>query len=175
MRNIFEIATVYAFKCHTETNHLYDGKPYSFHLDMVDEVIMKFKHLVPADKLIIYRAGGRCHDLIEDCRQTYNDVRTSTNSEVADLAYALSNEKGKSRSERANDKYYEGIIAQEGATFIKLADRIANIRYSKTKKSHMIGTYRAESSSFYDKMQLDKFPEYKEMIIFMNELLSSES
>ena len=33
------------------------------------------------------------HDVIEDCRETYNDVNKATNEEIPELAYALTNEK----------------------------------------------------------------------------------
>jgi len=49
------------------------------------------------------------HDLIEDCRVSYNDVKDALGQEAADIIYAVTNEKGKNRKERANDKYYEGI------------------------------------------------------------------
>ena len=54
------------------------------------------------------------HDLIEDTRTSYNDVRNKLGVFVADIVYAVSNEKGKTRKERANDKYYEGIRNTKG-------------------------------------------------------------
>jgi hypothetical protein len=33
------------------------------------------------------------HDVIEDCRETCNDVKKATNEEIAELAYALTNKK----------------------------------------------------------------------------------
>lgn len=60
----------------------------------------------------------------------------------------MSNEKGKTRAERANDKYYEGIRNTPGAVFVKLCDRIANVQYSKMTKSRMFEMYKKENLHF---------------------------
>ncbi|MBR1412444.1 MAG: hypothetical protein IJ577_04880, partial [Prevotella sp.] len=44
--------------------------------------------------------------------------------------YALTNEKGRTRAERAGEKYYQGIRETPYAPFVKLCDRLANITYS---------------------------------------------
>ncbi len=170
--SIFDKATFYAFNCHSDTNHYYDGMPYSFHLDMVDDVIMEFKHLIPAEDFENVRAAGRCHDVIEDCRQTYNDVKAATNEQVAELAYALTNEKGKNRAERANDKYYQGIRDTQYGIFLKMADRIANIRHNKKKKSKMFDMYKNEHSHFCVQLLCDGINKYNEMFVVASELFS---
>jgi len=88
------------------------------------------------------------HDLIEDCRVSYNDVKEQLGQEAADIIYAVTNEKGKNRKERANDKYYEGIRNTPGAVFVKLCDRIANVQYSKMTKSRMFEMYKKENDDF---------------------------
>ena len=67
---------------------------------------------------------------------------------AADLAYALTNEKGKNRKERANDKYYEGIRNTPFATYLKICDRMANVTYSKQHKSNMLNGYIKEHDEF---------------------------
>ncbi|WP_298473442.1 hypothetical protein [uncultured Maribacter sp.] len=59
------------------------------------------------------------HDIIEDARETYIDVLENTNVTIAELAYALTNEKGRTRKERANDAYYRGIQKTPNASFVK--------------------------------------------------------
>ncbi len=145
---LFDKATIYAFECHKNVRHYYDGRPYSYHLDEVDEVIMQFIHLIPEADRDYVRAGGRCHDVIEDCRQTFNDVKKATDERVAELAYALTNEKGRNRDERANDKYYAGIRNTKYAVFLKLADRIANVKHNKNSKGNMLKKYAEEQSHF---------------------------
>jgi (p)ppGpp synthase/HD superfamily hydrolase len=101
------------------------------------------------------------HDLIEDCRVSYNDVKTHLGQEAADIVYAVTNEKGKNRAERANEKYYQGIRETPGAVFVKLCDRIANVQYSKMTKSRMFEMYQKENPNF-EKM-LGRHTDYKHL------------
>jgi (p)ppGpp synthase/HD superfamily hydrolase len=154
---------------HRNTNHWYDTYlPYEFHLRMVAQAGEDFKHLL--DDKLDYFSGKEegemrrdedhvslrtaClravwgHDLIEDCRVSYNDVKNQLGQEAAEIVYAVSNEKGKTRSERANSKYYTGIYETPGAVFVKLCDRIANVQYSKMTKSRMYEMYMKENDHF---------------------------
>ena len=159
---------------HEKTNHYYDTYlPYSFHLRMVNQVAQDFKHLLDDTKdyftgekyrgpmqgqVTLMDACLRAtwgHDLIEDCRVSYNDVNNHLGQEAADIIYAVTNEKGKSRKERANDKYYEGIRNTPGAVFVKLCDRIANVQYSKMTKSRMFEMYKKENDEFIVKLGYD--------------------
>ena len=143
---ISDKAEAYASRLHAETNHTYDGKPYTVHLKMVVAAAEEFMHpaFTEAQRDLVL-AGCWTHDVIEDCRETYNDVKAELNVEVAELAYALTNEKGKNRKERANDKYYAGIRATPLAAFVKMCDRVANVRYSLQKNSRMFDRYRKEN------------------------------
>lgn len=167
---IIEKARQYAKKCHTETNQTYDGKPYfDAHVKKVVNVALKFIHLIPESKRDIVISGAYTHDVQEDCRQTLNDVIKATNNEVAELSYALTNEKGRNRKERANDKYYAGIKNTPYATFIKCCDRIANIESNCTKKSNtMLKKYKEENAEFkvklYDK-QYDELFQHLDLIL----------
>jgi (p)ppGpp synthase/HD superfamily hydrolase len=168
--SIIDTAMLYGIKCHADTNHMYDGKPYSYHLAMVFRVARTFQNLLPDHSKYDVLASCWVHDCIEDCRQTYNDVRIATNERVADIAYALTNEKGKTRKERASSLYYKGIRETQFAAFVKLCDRIANAQYSATKKSKMLEVYQKENFEFchsiydtqYDPMfrVLDRILEY---------------
>jgi (p)ppGpp synthase/HD superfamily hydrolase len=140
---------------HRKTNHFYDTYlPYEFHLRMVIQVCHDFKQLSPS----LYVSELACwgHDLIEDCRVSYNDCKEHLGADAANIIYAVSNEKGKNRKERANEKYYEGIRNTEGATFVKLCDRIANVQYSKLTKSKMFEMYKKENQQFVQLLYTDK-------------------
>lgn len=156
---------------HTNTNHYYDKYlPYEFHLRMVVNIFNQYKHLLERQESEVEIACWG-HDLIEDTRTSYNDCKKMLGDYVADIIYAVSNEKGKSRSERANDKYYEGIINTEGATFVKLCDRIANIQYSKLTKSNMFEMYKKENHHFIT--SLDANEVYVEMVSELLNLIHS--
>ena len=165
---------------HKETNHYYDKYlPYEFHLRMVVQVYHDFKHLLP--QMLLTREEPiphnsfetidetkwaielACwgHDLIEDTRVSYNDVKDKLGYNVAEIIYAVSNEKGKNRKERANIKYYQGIRETPGAVFVKLCDRIANVQYSKITKSRMFERYQKENQEF-EKM-LGRYTDNKEL------------
>ena len=159
-----------AHALHASVNHAYDRiRPYGFHLDMVVNWIRKYIGEVcenEQDVLPIYFAAFY-HDSIEEARLTYNDVmktaRLVMDEEQALLAteivYALTNEKGRNRAERANEKYYEGIRETPYAPFVKLADRLANTSYAFSKGTadslRMSKVYREELPGFLDALKVE--------------------
>lgn len=163
---------------HRNTNHYYDKYlPYEFHLRMVVQVFKDFKHLLAKLNLIdgtdqddIFELSCYGHDLIEDTRTSYNDVKKVLGEMAANIIYAVSNEKGKTRSERANDKYYEGIRNTIGAVFVKLCDRIANVQYSKLTKSRMFEMYKNENEHFMFSIGMTKGHPLGEMFNYLVEL-----
>lgn len=109
---------------------------------MVADSVYKYGHHVcagGADVLPLF-FGAYYHDSIEDTRLTYNDVVKIAKQWMddqqalmaAEIVYALTNDKGRTRAERAGEKYYQGIRDTAYAPFMKLADRLANITYSFT-------------------------------------------
>jgi len=162
----------YAIKCHTDTCHYYDTHLYSYHLQMVVDVANKFIHLIPEKDRDVVISSAWCHDLIEDTRNTHSDVLKATSLEVAEIVYALTNEKGKTRKERANEKYYAGIRNTTYATFVKLCDRIANIQYSMSQRSRMLEMYRKETSDFINTLYDEK---YDEMFHYLETLVEIKS
>jgi (p)ppGpp synthase/HD superfamily hydrolase len=176
---------------HNNTNHYYDTYlPYEFHLRMVVQVYKDFKHLLP-EKLLTREVSQYhnsfeiidetqpgieyscwAHDIIEDTRASYNDVKEKLGYNVAEIVYAVTNEKGKTRHERANDKYYEGIRNTPGAVFVKLCDRIANVQYGKMTKSRMFEMYKKENDEFIRQLGYDIniYHEYGDMFHYLNSL-----
>ena len=139
---------------------------------MVVDVANKFIHLIPEKDRDIVLSSAWCHDVIEDTRQTYNDVKNATSLEVAEIVYALTNEKGKTRKERANEKYYNGIRNTPYATFVKLCDRIANIQYSMSQRSRMLEMYRKETPDFINTLYDER---YDEMFEYLEHLVGIKS
>ena len=159
-----------AHALHASVNHAYDRiRPYGFHLDMVVNWVRKYIEEVcesEQDVLPIYFAAFY-HDSIEDARMTYNDVmkiaKELMDEEQAYLAteivYALTNEKGRNRAERANEKYFAGIRAIPYAPFVKLADRLANTSYAFSKGTadslRMSKVYREELPGFLEALKVE--------------------
>lgn len=157
-QTVVEKAKDFACAAHAATNHLFDkDKPYSFHLSMVVSFATRFAILLPEGDRETALAAAWAHDTIEDTRSTYNDVKKALGEKVADVVYAVTNEKGKTRKERANDKYYEGIRASRVATFVKICDRLANAFYSTTKGGTMSGVYRTEYTDFKKALFTEEF------------------
>jgi (p)ppGpp synthase/HD superfamily hydrolase len=156
-----ENAKHFAVNHHQATNHFYDGLPYEFHLNMVVETAKKFIHFVPERQRDVVLAACWAHDTIEDTRVTYNDVKSALGEEVAEIVYALTNEKGRTRKERANEKYYDGIRETPYAGFVKICDRIANAEYSKNQQTTMLDKYKEEFEYFehrlYNELYHDMF------------------
>ena len=154
-----------AHQLHKDVNQAYDKiHPYGFHLDMVADSVYKYGHEVccnEEDVLPLFFAAFY-HDSIEDARLTYNDVTKIAKEYMDDsqaymateIVYALTNDKGRTRAERAGEKYYQGIRETPYAPFVKLADRLANITYSSKGKNeenqHMKSVYSKELTHFLE-------------------------
>ena len=159
-----------AFALHEQVNQRYDGiLPYGFHLKLTASYVSKYGHEVasdPADIGVLY-ASAYLHDSIEDARMTYHDVeklmrrmaadpllseaeQLRLTTEVPEIVYALTNEKGRNRDERANERYYAGIRSVRFASFVKMCDRLANVRYTTLfyLTNRMLAVYRNEYPAF---------------------------
>ena len=160
-----------AHELHQSVNETYgDGLPYGFHLDMVVEGICCYGHLVCAreEDVVPLFFGSYFHDSIEDARQTYNDVMKTARQWMTEeqalmateIVYALTNDKGRTRAERAGEKYYEGIRKTPYAPFVKLCDRLANVTYSCSVDSGRGGSrmrevYKSEMPLFLPSLYAD--------------------
>ncbi len=148
-------------------NQKYDCHNYSFHLFTVLIVVREYAYQVcekESDILPILFAA-LFHDSIEDARQTYNDVMRIAKEYMSDeqalmateIVYTLTDEKGRTRAERANDKHFEDIRNTKYAPFVKWCDRYCNMQYSISTKSRMADVYRKEMPSFIEKLGGEKY------------------
>lgn len=157
-----------AHALHAQVNQTYGKQhPYGYHLDMVADGVRRYGHAVcdNEDDIVPLYFGAYYHDSIEDARQTYNDVMRLAKQWMTDrqallaaeMVYALTNEKGRTRAERANDKYYQGIRETPYAPFLKLVDRLANMTYSCSQANEsnlrMQRVYQAELPHFLEAIQ----------------------
>ena len=153
-----------AFALHASVGQTYSGQlPYSYHLGMVADAAMKYGAEVVMDEQDILPVvfGAYYHDSIEDARLTYNDVtkvakqfmNESQAIMATEVVYALTNDKGRTRAERAGEHYYAGIRATPYAPFVKLCDRLANMTHSFTatdgSNNRMRAVYQQEWEHFH--------------------------
>ncbi len=159
-----------AHQLHDGVNQTYgDQLPYGYHLDMVANDVFDFGHLVCAceDDVVPMIFGAYYHDSIEDARLSYNDVMRKAQLMMkqeqalmaTEIVYALTNDKGRTRSERAGEKYYKGIRETPYAPFVKLCDRLANITYScsgmDANNMRMKEVYKSEVPHFLSSLKGD--------------------
>ncbi|MGN0222342.1 MAG: hypothetical protein ACI4BA_09550 [Prevotella sp.] len=180
-----------AHDLHERVNQTYDKvHPYGFHLDMVASAVKKYGYAVcdSEEDVVPLFFGAFYHDSMEDARLTYNDVKRLAEQWMdgghalmaAEMVYALTNEKGRTRAERANAKYYQGIRDTAYAPFLKLADRHANITYScshsNEANNYMRMVYQSEWPHFLQSIRSDKtdvrYALPKEMIDEIEEMIN---
>ncbi len=157
-----------AHALHESVNQTYDGRhPYGYHLDMVADAVRCYGADVCQEEgdVVPLLFAAYYHDSIEDARLTYNDVlavaRKCLDESHARLAteivYALTNDKGRTRAERAGENYYRGIRRTPYAPFVKLCDRLANASYSARgadeANNHMREVYHDEMPAFLDHLK----------------------
>lgn len=141
---------------HDNVNQKYGPYPYTFHLEMVKNIAKEnaceyMGSYATKDECIKVLLASIEHDLIEDTTCRYSDVynlninilssylNEDKNSyylikfskEITEAVYALTDEKGRNRDERHNEKYWNGILENELALYIKLCDIYANMLSSK--------------------------------------------
>ena len=154
-----------AWRLHESVNQKYDEHlPYGYHLNMVADAVMRWGNSVVTDESDILPLifGAYFHDGIEDARLSYNDVVREASGfmnddqarTAAEIVYALTNEKGRTRADRASDRYYEGIRSTPFAPFVKLCDRYANTLHSHSdllsNHQRMLRIYSGEWQHFIE-------------------------
>lgn len=144
-----------------DQNKMYGEYPYKLHIDGVIAVGLRWFHLIKQENETLIDLWPTveqmliCHDLIEDCGVTYNDIATDYSYRVADAVYAVSNELGKNRKER-NERTYPKIKGNLDPTFVKLCDRIANAMFSKYSGNGMFLKYQEEYAGFQEGIYSEK-------------------
>ena len=173
----FEDFRLFCDNRHDEVvNQKYDKiLPYSVHTDIVLSQGEKFLYLITdlVDKFIT-RCGLKGHDLIEDTRLTFNDIKEVLDKilvknglysdnmtldeiaendyidipkQIAEVIYLCTDYKGRTRGERKPIEYYKELIENKIAVFVKISDIIGNTKYSFLKNTPMFAMYKKEWQS----------------------------
>ncbi len=114
---------------------------YNKHIIPVATMVMNYAPVTHAETSPV-RIAAVLHDIVEDTALTIRDIDVIFNIEVADLVWAVTNEKDK------NYKDYPKIQGNKEATLIKLCDRYINTQGIKKQK------YRKEYSHFREKLYI---------------------
>lgn len=126
--------------------------------------------------------GAWGHDLIEDARTTYNDIKqfkhkdpkssldgTILIPELANIIYACTELRGKNRSERHGHEYIQLLRENRLGRFVKLCDIIANVNYGLLTNSSMYNKYQDEYPHLYSELYT---VEFKPMWDYLEKLLT---
>lgn len=159
---------LYALLTHHGVRQLYDKKPYYYHVNMVANTTLLFNVLKDKELEIAYIVA-LFHDLIEDCRLTYNDIKNEFGIEIANGVYACTELRGKNRKERHGDEYVKGLQNNRIGLYVKLCDIYSNMSNAKQTGHSMFNAYVKE----YPKNKKNFYTEeFKEIFdAFENNLL----
>jgi len=130
------------FAINAHWGQMYGTKPYLHHLEEVASICDYF------DLPDYVKAAAYLHDVVEDTDITADQVCAEFNYEVATLVYSVTDEAGENRKER-KAKTYRKILAHPYGVYLKLADRIANVKACSTAKdTGMFKMYCKEAGGF---------------------------
>lgn len=150
---------------------MYGDYYYDKHLHDVSHVLAEFgfsKEAYPHLHKACYT-----HDIFEDTATSYNDVKKRFGEMVAEISYAVTDELGRNRKERAA-KTHPKIKGFYEATVIKLCDRVANIREGIRTDSDLKNMYKKEYPEFrldiFDVETVEKHPKLKGLWNILDEI-----
>lgn len=166
-----EIFTIHDIEVNQKYN---DTLPYSFHLKLVEAQFNRFKHLLETPTQVLNcRIAVWGHDLMEDARMTYNNVKSLygkygfRNNNIEEIIFLCTDFKGRTREDRKPKQFYTELFDNKEALFVKLCDMIANKYFSCMTNSSMKDKYNKEYGKFKN---LCYYEPYKEMFDLLEKL-----
>lgn len=146
--------------------------PYFKHPEDVYNVLIEFgfKEDNPEDLPIL--VSGWLHDTMEDTSTSYTDLKNEFGIEIAEIVYCMTDELGRNRKEK-KAKTYPKIRSNSKAIIVKVADRIANVRFGISEKSSQLEMYKKEFEEFQYNLRIYKHIE--PMWECLTKLLKDES
>jgi (p)ppGpp synthase/HD superfamily hydrolase len=160
-----KISKVLSFAGSYHGNQMYGPFPYTHHLKCV---------LGVAQTLALpnyIEIACILHDVIEDTACNYNDIVNEFGVMVADIVYDVTDELGKTRTNR-HYKTYSKIAGNEKAIAVKLCDRIANM-FECTHNKKKRDMYLDEYNDFKEALYKTKYNENDDIIQDMWIILDS--
>lgn len=93
--------------------------------------------------------------MLEDTATSYTDIKKQFGENIAEIVFCMTDEMGRNRKEK-KQKTYPKIRSNPKSVVLKVADRIANIRFSLTQDSGHIEMYRKEFPEFQYELRIYK-------------------
>ena len=107
------------------TNQKYGDQPYMVHLEMVDKLVNQFIYLLPSQYHLFAQTASWLHDVLEDTGYTEIELQKRFPKQTCQVVKLLSKHPNQSY-----DEYYANIASNPVAVYVKLCDRLANVRSS---------------------------------------------
>lgn len=140
----FEKISAFAKKSHDDVNCTYGGSSYYTHIEIVEEGIDKYREVfLNQDDYVVSRVASSCHDLIEDARLTYNNVKNKMGKDVANVVLKVTDVPAETRFMR-HMLTMPKTVTDYRAILVKMADLRANASFSKANGSSMYKKYKKE-------------------------------
>ena len=141
MRGDFTKIREYAEKCHNDANCKYNGGSYMFHVDKVVYAVEAYQDIfIYAKDKEITKAAAYCHDLQEDARQTFNDMKNIIGIEAARVVLRVTDVPAENRLMK-HLLTMGKTVEDYRAIILKMCDIWANATYSKTSGGTMYIKY----------------------------------
>lgn len=139
-----ELIKSYAKKCYDDANCKYGDENYFTHILMVEGFVIKYKDIfILAEDSHNTLCSAYTHDLIEDAKQTYNDIMRIAGKDVANITLAVTDVHAENRLMRHLLTMHK-TVKDHRAIILKLCDILANATYSKESGSSMYLKYVEE-------------------------------
>jgi (p)ppGpp synthase/HD superfamily hydrolase len=135
----------YAEKCHADANCEYGkGESYMVHVNMVVDLMKAYADVFknPEDSRCAIKAAY-CHDVIEDTKESYNDVSEIIGKDAANVVLAVTDVTGENRLMKHLLTMGKTVLDYR-AIILKMCDICSNARYSEKHGSSMHKKYVEE-------------------------------
>jgi hypothetical protein len=181
------------FECHQNHNFKFRRElPFEILIKIRKKVFDEFSYLLD-DQLDLYTGRNKFEKPLEDhvtlreacglailgvelmefCNCNYMQIQDNLTQSSADIIYALTEQKGKTRQQRKDETYYKEILNTSGASFVFLFDMISKVRYLQLTGSPMIGQYKEEFETFKKYLKKEKqVSNYKNVFFVLEKIFN---
>jgi (p)ppGpp synthase/HD superfamily hydrolase len=154
MHDQIKKAMEFATKAHMAQTYS-DRYPYFKHVDDVYNVCIEFGFNENNSQDLPILVAAYLHDVLEDTANSYSDLKKEFGEEVAEIVYCVTDELGRTRKEK-KEKTYAKTRSNAKSIILKVADRIANIRFGISEQSSQLEMYRKEFEDFQLNLRIYK-------------------
>jgi (p)ppGpp synthase/HD superfamily hydrolase len=127
----FKIIEAYAMRCYNEANCNYGGRNYYLHITMVLDNVKKHQMIFKNPQDALYTMGAaHTHDLMEDARQTYNNICDVCGTDIADITLKVTDVDAENRMMK-HLLTMGKTVRDPRAIILKMCDILANTTFSK--------------------------------------------